>query len=499
MQKLTTGPLTAKSALLVVSLGVLSGVSVDRLVVGHGPGLGLVVASLVVAVSVAVIGGRKRPETYALLVGACVLMVWTMIRVADFVIAIDVVAALILLALAVTSLAFDPRVWLLKVTDHLKSGFDQGLSVITGAAAPLKVMLHERSRVDLTPAMPYLRGAAVAVPIFGIFALLLSSADSVFSNFLGDVVPDFHFTIGNTAGHLIAIAIFSWIAVGFYAFAWEPPHVSKWQPSGDGADEEPRADRFVEVMIVLCSVAALFALFVTFQFAYLFRGSGQVSVGGSTYAEYARQGFFQLLSVSALTAVMVWVAMLWLRPLTGHRRAMFRFVCTFMVALTGVILASALKRLGLYESAYGYTRMRLLSHVFTFWVAGVLMIVLAQVYIGRLELLPTGAVALGFVVLFGFNLLNPDGYIAGRNIDRDPDVAKSGALDYIYGLTVDAVPAVAQRMDSRSPAERAEMRSYICDATGWTGEASDDWRDWNFGLTRARRIADPLCPAPLAP
>jgi hypothetical protein len=491
MKKITTGPLTVKSASLVVALGVLTGFSIDRLVIGQLPGLGLTISSLVVAGSVAVIGGRKRPETYVLLAAGSILMIWTMFRTAEYLIAINVIAALILLCLAVTSAAFDLRVWMLRLGDHLRSAFDQFLAVVAGAASPLKVVFHYRSRIDLSPAIPYLRGVAFAIPVFGVFALLLASADSVFSNFLGGIVPSIDISIGTTTGHVLLIALFSWLAVGFYAFAWEPPHAS-----AEGTVKvKERSDRFVEAMVVLCSVAALFALFVAFQFAYLFRASGQIAIEGTTYAEYARQGFFQLLAVSTLTAVMVWVAMLWLRPLTGRRRAMFRAVCTVMVALTAVILASALKRLGLYENAYGYTRLRLLSHVFTFWIAGVLLIVLAQVYTGRLELLPAGAVALGFVVLFGLNLSNPDGYIATHNLERDSASAKDGAIDYITWLSADAVAPVVNRLDSLPPSERSQLRQWVCETTA----RSRGWREWNLSASRADRAAAPVCAAPLTP
>jgi hypothetical protein len=217
-----------------------------------------------------------------------------------------------------------------------------------------------------------------------------------------------------------------------------------------------------------------------------------VTIDGGTYAEYARQGFFQLLAVSTLTAVMVWVAMLWLRPLTGYRRAMFRAVCTFMILMTGVILASALKRLGLYEEAYGYTRMRLLSHVFTFWIAGVLMIVLAQVYTGRLELLPVGAVALGFVVLFGLNLMNPDGYIAAHNLDRDTGPTKVGAVSYVKQLTSDAVPSVVSRWNSLTSEERHALADWAC---GLRGDYSG-WREWNVGARRGDRASTSICAVP---
>ncbi|MGH2960427.1 MAG: hypothetical protein ACRDKE_12535, partial [Solirubrobacterales bacterium] len=170
MKKLTAGPLTVKSALLVLSLGVLAGLSIERLAIGHQPGLGLVISGLVVALSVAVIGDRKRPETYALLAAGSLLMVWSMIRTAEYVVAIDVIAALVLLSLAATSLAFEPRVWMLGLGDHIRSGFDQFISVIAGAAAPLKAAMGGRGQVNLGAAVPYVRGAALAVPVFVVFA-----------------------------------------------------------------------------------------------------------------------------------------------------------------------------------------------------------------------------------------------------------------------------------------------------------------------------------------
>ncbi|MGH2959256.1 MAG: DUF4153 domain-containing protein, partial [Solirubrobacterales bacterium] len=149
----------------------------------------------------------------------------------------------------------------------------------------------------------------------------------------------------------------------------------------------------------------------------------------------------------------------------------------------------------LYEEAFGYTRLRLLSHVFTFWVAGVLLVVLAQVYTGRLELMPVGAVALGFVVLFGLNLMNPDGYIAARNLERDPGPTKQGALEYVTLLSSDAVPSVTSRMNALRPTDRRELRDWACGLRG----KYEGWREWNLGAKRADRASERLCASPLLP
>lgn len=482
MEKLATGPLKAKSASLIVALGVTVGFSIDRLAMGQRVGLGFATAMLLFVACVWRMSARRRPEVLALLVGAAVLIGWTAIRAAGYMAAINTIAAVALISLAVTAWAFDPRVWLLPVVAHVQSLIDQAISMIAGAAKPVGVVASSRSQVDVSRAMPFIRGALFAIPVFGLFAILLASADSVFSGFLGDLVPKPPASIGSTLGHTAFILMLAWLVAGYLAFAWEPPHAS----AAESGELRPRGDRFVEVMVVLSSVAALFALFVAFQFAYMFGGSRQAVAGGTTYAEYARQGFFQLLAVSVLTAVLVWVSMLWLRPLTGRRRALFRSVCAAMVLLTGVILASALKRLGLYEEAYGYTRLRVLSHAFTYLIAGMLVVLVVQVFLDRDGLVPAGAVALGFVVLFGLNLINPDAYIAGRNIDRASAVNPSWDLHYVTGLSADAVPVTAARLDELAPRQRAQMRRWICG----TVEQPRSVREWNLGASRAEAAAD---------
>ena len=80
------------------------------------------------------------------------------------------------------------------------------------------------------------------------------------------------------------------------------------------------------------------------------------------------------------------------------------------------MLLSAHYRLSLYESAYGFTQQRTVTHVFIFWLAGLL---LATVILEIFNKLPRIAVvlllvALGFMVTL--NLINVDDFIAQKNI-----------------------------------------------------------------------------------
>ena len=509
-QKITTGPLTVKSALIIVGLALTAGLAFDRLVRYDPPGLGFVMFSTLVIVSATIVRRPGRWETYLLLAGSWTLALWVMIRAADYLAAINICAGLLLLSAAVTSEVFAPRVWLLRVRDLPVAGLGQLRSVCVGAFAPLAAVARERTNIRIGPALPYLRGFLFAAPVFVVFAALLASADSVFSNFLGDVIPSFDISIGETGAHVIWTAVVAWLTAGFLVFIAQPepqPQVrpGDLQAAGDIAGDRPyeapafdrpikrvergpAGDRYVESMTVLGSITALFALFVGFQFAYLFSGAAQVDLPGVTYAQYARAGFFQLLAVATLTSGLVWVAFqISGARLEGRRLTAFRAVSALMILLTGVILASALKRLGLYEQAYGFTRLRLLSHVFSLLVGGVLLLLAAQLFWRERQLFLAGTVALGFTALTALNAINPDAYIAARNLDRRQP-RKAPSLGYISELSADAVPAVIARYRNGPPNVR-----YADQIDAWACETltpDRGWRGWNLGAARAQSARD---------
>ena len=127
-----------------------------------------------------------------------------------------------------------------------------------------------------------------------------------------------------------------------------------------------------------------------------------------------------------------------------------------MVGLVLVILASAMKRMALYESAYGYTHLRVYTHVFMVALAGVLVWRAVTLW-WRPERFAIGAFvgALGF--LAALNVLNPDAFIARGNLAR---VRGGSALDesYMVSLVRGRRAELAASM-ARSPRARSRRTS----------------------------------------
>ena len=109
--------------------------------------------------------------------------------------------------------------------------------------------------------------------------------------------------------------------------------------------------------------------------------------------------------------------------------------------LTLVIVASALKRLGLYADAYGFTWPRLLGFAGELWLGLVFVLLLLAGIRMRADWLPRTTAAAAVVVLFGLVAVNPESLMARTVLDRlgGPYPVDLG---FVRGLSADAVDEI---------------------------------------------------------
>ncbi len=173
------------------------------------------------------------------------------------------------------------------------------------------------------------------------------------------------------------IAAFSVIGLTvFWTMLGKTPIV--WSDPSQRAKTRPFRLNMIEASMLLGSVNVLFIAFVVIQARYFFGGEANITDQGYTYAEYARRGFYELLAVSCMTMALL----VTLEALTSRKREeenVFRALVALMVGLTLVILVAAFQRLSLYEDAYGYTRIRVMSSTFMIWLALLLSALLVAI------------------------------------------------------------------------------------------------------------------------
>ena len=308
---------------------------------------------------------------------------------------------------------------------------------------------------------------AVSVALLAAFGALFVSADLYFASALETVVPTFD--VGTTLRWL-AVAAVTGMLVGGAAF------LRAARPDLTGLDgTEGRKVRRWEWAVPLSLLVLLFGAFVAVQAVVLVRGDRLVQA----YAGSAREGFWQLSFVTGLTLVVLAGAARWAPRRERADRLLIRLVLGALTALTLVIAATALHRMSLYTAEYGLTRLRLLVFCCELWFVLVLGLVLLAGARIRAPWLPRVAIAAGVLALLGLAAADPDAMIAERNVqhrDRPVDVL------YLGRLSPDAAPALTKLPPGQRDCALGAMSVRL--------DRSGDWRSWNLGRERGRRLID---------
>jgi hypothetical protein len=335
---------------------------------------------------------------------------------------------------------------------------------------------------------PIVRGLLLAVPILLLFGVLLGSADVVFQKELDALVgllrlerlPEYVFRV-------LYMLVAAWVLLGVFLHAGSEEH-----KSAVIADRVPAGARFLgftESAIVLIGVVVLFAAFVLVQFRYFFGGAENISLDGYTFAEYARRGYGELMAVAFLSLLLLLALGAVTRRETSGQQRTFSGLSIAVVVLVAIMLVSAYMRLGLYEMAYGFTRLRTYGHVSLIWL-GILLAIVVVLEVLRRERWIAAAL-LACALGFGLSLaaLNVDAFIAGQNVSR----AKGGqGLDvaHLASLSTDAVPTLVEMLAAQSiPPETREAVGAAL-ACGWQSGSENvptDWRSFSLSRWRAER------------
>lgn len=455
---------TAPAPLATLVGAVVSGFLGATVLVADEAGIGLGLLALA-AILTALATKPRVARPRQLLFGALAVGLFgtAAVRTAPWLLALCVLAGLVLAVLAVTA----GRTW-----TGLTLGLLSPLSALSRTARWAARGVTPRLRGRRVPVGRALATGAASVVLLTVFGGLFAGADPVFADLLGGLVPELPPVL-----IVVRTVVFAVVTVGVLVaacLAHQRPDFDALAPTrGTG---RPR----LEWAVPLGALIALFACFVGVQFVVLADGERHVlRTAGLTYAEYARQGFWQLLAVTALTLLVVAVVVRVARRETRADRAVLRVLLGALCLLAVLVVASALRRMWLYEDAYGFTRLRLLVQAVEFWLGSVFVLVgLAGIRL-RVRWLPRAVVATGALTMLALATVNPDAFIAERAVVRYTETGRID-LGYLAGLSSDAVPA----LDRLPEPQRACTLLFIDADLAW----GEPWYAANLGRARARDV-----------
>lgn len=325
-------------------------------------------------------------------------------------------------------------------------------------------------------------GLLVSLPLLGVFAGLFVSADATFASLVSTLAPN----LGNLVSHLLLTGVFATLAVGTLRGAF----LGSARTAALGERLASPALPYAMTATVLAALDLLFVLFVAVQARWLFGGTGVIeATTGLTAAQYARRGFFELVTASALVLPVLLVAEWATVRETRREEQSFRALALLLVLLVGVLLVSALQRMLLYVQLFGLTELRLYTTAFMLWLGGVSAWLGWTALRGARARFAFGALVQAIAVLAGLHIANPDALIARVNLGRHAD---SVPLDVAYvagSLSADAVPVVLGALPHLTPDQRSQVAHCLLER--WDSRVQrreTDWRSWNWSAARARAL-----------
>ena len=275
-----------------------------------------------------------------------------------------------------------------------------------------------------------LLGFVITIPLFLIVFSLLSSADAVFRDLAAQLTRNW-----SGADIFLIILMTGMMFIGSYCFL---TYLCK-----QTIQEEVKDSRKWEPLVgipVASILTILYLVFSVIQIVYLFMGNMQLPAG-YTYAEYAREGFFQLLAVSIMNLVLVLIGLYFFKP-----SKVLKGILTVMSLCTFIMIASSAMRMIIYIQYYYLTFLRIL----VLWTLALLALIFAGVIIYVLkEDFPLFRYSMVVVtcLYIGLSFSHPDYWIAKVNLagtqDNRSEFFQGEAYEDYYflsGLNADAAP-----------------------------------------------------------
>ncbi len=277
-------------------------------------------------------------------------------------------------------------------------------------------------------------GVGVAIPVVVVIFILLSSADAVFRDFGDRLFSRMH--TGDAFG-------IGWM----FAFAFLASYCLLTYVSKKTVKEEVEDTRKWEPLIVIPVTSVLSLMYLVFsgiQIIYLFMGNMKLPQG-YTYAEYAREGFFQLLAVSIINLAIVLIGLSRFK-----KNRVLNVVLTVLSLCTFIMIASSTLRMVIYIQYYYLTFLR----IFVLWSLLVLFLLFVGVIIYIIKedfpLFRYGMVVVTCLYIV-FSFSHPDYWIAKVNLAGTKETRSEFFKGEIYGdyvfladLNADAAPVLLE-------------------------------------------------------
>ena len=192
--------------------------------------------------------------------------------------------------------------------------------------------------------------------------------------------------------------------------------------------------RFVSNLIVYTAVTPICILYVMFfisQANYFLSAFTNSLPEGFTYADYARQGFFELFAVALINLFVLCFMSLFSKKAGREKTKALKFYSIIISVFTIILIATAMSKMIMYIDNYGLTELRLYTSWFMVLLAVTFVMVIIKQF--KFDMQFAKHFSIMFTIMFAILCFSrPEALIARYNIE----MYESGYLDELDKNTI---------------------------------------------------------------
>lgn len=298
-----------------------------------------------------------------------------------------------------------------------------------------------------------LLGLVIAVVPTSIILSLLTY-DEDFKILLANI---FSFNTINLLGHILSIAI--GIPVGMYIFGLfiasndgSPKNGLTAQSCHTTAKDTAVIPAFTLFGAAL-PILLTYTLFFVSQFKYYVSGFVGVLPDETSYATYAREGFFQLCIVCFINLIILIFFTLFIRRNSKGYSLPLKILSVIFSLYTLILASTAVAKMVLYINRYGLTPKRVYSTWFMVILSLIFIAIIIKQFVQKVKVIPT-AVIITVVMFFALGVCGTDTLIAKYNVNA----YLNGKLDTVDLVSLEelgdaAIPELVKLRDSLNKIE----------------------------------------------
>ena len=245
------------------------------------------------------------------------------------------------------------------------------------------------------------------------------SYDSAFMTIIGNILDVFRDI--NLINHIFSLLFGCVIALyffGAYTTATNEEKTRAIEP--EDVRHLSQSIRIAPAITVACAILPIITVYVLFfvsQWQYYISGfAGRLPEGILSYAEYARDGFFELCSVSIINFIILVVVSLFLRRNGRSGQIFLKAASVILSLMTLILIGTAMAKMYLYIDRFGLTEKRLLSSWFMILLALIFVLVTVRQFVPKLKIIAAGSTVLAAMLIL-LVWCNHNKIIAEYNVD----------------------------------------------------------------------------------